>query len=83
MKVIPGPDFPTGGTIIDSEKIAEIYRTGSGTVTLRSKYNIENVKNQQHIVITEVPYLISIEDGVIEPLKKLVIEEGFDLIEGF
>lgn len=83
MKVIPGPDFPTGGTIIDSEKIAEIYRTGTGTITLRSKYNIENVKNQQHIVITEVPYLISIEDGVIEPLKKLVIEEGFDLIEDF
>lgn len=83
MKVIPGPDFPTGGTIIDSEKIAEIYRTGTGTITLRSKYNIENVKNQQHIVITEVPYLISIEEGVIEPLKKLVIEEGFDLIEDF
>lgn len=83
MKLLPGPDFPTGGTITDSEKIAEIYRTGTGTFTLRSKYNIETIKGQQNIVITEVPYLVNIEEGVIEPLKKLVVEEGFDLIEDF
>ena len=83
MKHIPGPDFPTGGTIINSGDIAEIYRTGTGTVTLRSKYNIERVKNQDHIVITEVPYLVNIEDGVIESLKKLVVENEFDLIEDY
>ena len=83
MKHIPGPDFPTGGTIINSGDIAEIYRTGTGTVTLRSKYNIERIKNQDHIVITEVPYLVNIEDGIIESLKKLVVENEFDLIEDY
>ena len=83
MKHLPGPDFPTGGTIVDAGVIKDIYTSGSGTVTLRSKYAIETVKGQQHIVITEVPYLVGIEDGVIEPLKRLVNEDGFDLIEDY
>lgn len=83
MKYIPGPDFPTGGVVANTEEMKEIYETGHGTIVLRSKYNIENVGKEQHIVITEIPYLVGIEDGVIEPLKKLVIEEGFDLIEDF
>lgn len=83
MKHIPAPDFPTGGTIVDSGKLKEIYETGNGTITLRSKYKIENVGNQQHVVVTEVPFLVSVEEGILEPLKKLVIEDGFDLIEDF
>lgn len=83
MKLIPGPDFPTGGAIVDANKLREIYYTGSGTITLRSKYHIENVGNAQHIVITEIPYLVNIESGIIEPLKKLVIEDGYELIEDF
>lgn len=83
MKHIPGPDYPTGGTIINAEKIQEVYETGRGTVTLRSKYHIENHGKTQHIVITEIPYLVNIDarNGVIEQLKKLVNEEGFDLID--
>lgn len=83
MKHIPGPDFPTGGTIVNANELPTIYATGHGTITLRSKYTIENIGNQQHIVITEVPYLVSVEDGIIEPLKRLVMEDGFDLIEDF
>lgn len=83
MKHIPAPDFPTGGTIVDAGRLKEIYETGSGTVTLRSKYKVEKHGNQEHIVFTEIPYLVNVEDGVIEPLKKLVIEENFDLIEDF
>jgi DNA gyrase subunit A len=83
MKHIPAPDFPTGGTIVDSGKLKEIYEIGNGTFTLRSKYKIENVGAVQHIVITEVPFLVSVEEGIIEPLKKLVLEEGFDLIEDY
>ena len=83
MKFIPGPDYPTGGTIINAEKLRELYSTGSGTVPLRSKYNIETKGGVQHIVITEVPYLVSIDsqNGLIDQLKKLVIEDGFDLID--
>ena len=83
MKHIPGPDFPTGGTIVDGDKLKDIYHTGTGTFTLRSKYHIENVGQVQHIVITEVPYLVSVEEGIIDPLKKLVVEEGFDLIDDY
>ncbi len=83
MKHIPAPDFPTGGIIVDSAKLQEIYETGNGTITLRSKYKIEAVGNQQHIVVTEVPFLVSVEEGILEPLKKLVVENGFDLIEDF
>lgn len=83
MKFIPAPDFPTGGTITNAGNMKDIYATGRGTITLRSKYRIENVGQKQHIVIEEVPYLITIEDGVIKQLKKLVLEEGFDLIEDF
>jgi len=83
MKHIPAPDFPTGATIVDSRKLKEIYETGNGTFTLRSKYKIENVGAAQHIIITEVPFLVSVEEGVIEPLKKLVLEEDFDLIEDY
>lgn len=81
MKHIPGPDFPTGGTIVDSSKLAEIYETGQGTITLRSKYTIETVKSQTHIVIHEVPYLVDIESGIIDSIRKLVVEDNFDLIE--
>ena len=83
MKYIPGPDFPTGATIIDTGKMKDIYSTGVGTITLRSKYAIENVGTQQHIVFTEIPYLVDVEDGIIEPLKKLVVEDKFELIEDF
>jgi len=83
MKFIPAPDFPTGGTITNADVMKEIYETGRGTVTLRSKYRIENVGVKQHIVIEEVPYLITLEDGFVKPLKKLVLEDGFDLIDDF
>lgn len=80
MKHLPGPDFPTGGTIIDSDKIKDIYKTGQGTLTLRSKYTIEENRGQTSIVITEIPYLVDVE-AIIESIRKLILEENFDLIE--
>lgn len=50
---------------------------------LQSKYNIESINNRQQIIITEIPYGVNMEEGIIEPLKKLVVEENFDLIEDF
>lgn len=83
MTVIPGPDFPTGGVIIDGEKIADIYKFGSGSLTLRGKYRIETINGKQVIIFTEVPYMVNIEEGVVAPIKKLVTEDGFDLIDDF
>ncbi len=83
LQIIPGPDFPTGGTVVDSEKLADIYKDGSGAITLQGKYNIEKKGTKQIIHFTEVPYLINVEEGVAKKLKELVVEEGFDLIEDF
>ena len=75
MEHIPGPDFPTGAVITTPEKIQEIYETGRGTLTVRSKYDIEHVKGKAHLVFTEIPYLVSVEDKIIQKIHDLVNNE--------
>ena len=75
---IKGPDFPMGGLIINGENLPEIYQKGRGTIKLRAVYHIEKVGGYTHIVFTEIPYLVEIETGIIQKLKKLVTEEGYD-----
>ena len=61
LNFVPGPDFPTGGTIVEpKENIAEAYRTGRGSVKTRAKASIEEGKNGRYeIVVTELPYQTS------------------------
>lgn len=60
MKVIPAPDFPSGGYILDSSDLEQIYRTGKGKIYIRSKICIENADNgRKNIVITEIPYQVN------------------------
>ena len=56
--MLPGPDFPTGGIVINKNDIPNIMRTGHGSIKLRGKYNIEKNK----IVFYEIPYGVTIED---------------------
>ena len=57
LEIMPGPDFPTGGIVMGKDAIREAFLTGSGGVTVRSKYHIEDMgSGQQRIVITEIPY---------------------------
>ena len=57
MKVIPGPDFPTGGLIIGTEEIKKAYETGKGKILMRAKIEVENAKNDKiNLIITEFPY---------------------------
>src|SRR5699024_737934 len=57
MKVIKGPDFPTGGIIQGIDGIKKAYETGKGRVVVRGKTSIEDIRgNRQQIVIDEVPY---------------------------
>lgn len=83
LNVIKGPDFPMGGIIIDGENLPNIYATGRGTIKLQAKYHLETVSGKTNIVFTEIPYLVDIEPGIIEPLKKMVIEEGYDMFDTF
>ena len=60
MSVLPGPDFPTGGIIMGSDGIKESYETGRGSIIVRAKAHIEQMKNnRQRIVVTEVPYQVN------------------------
>ena len=56
MQYIKGPDFPTGGIILGNSGIKQAYDTGRGTITIRSKAEIEDHGTHSNIVITEVPY---------------------------
>ncbi len=75
---LPGPDFPTGGVIINSKDISAIMKTGHGSVKIRSKYEID----KQKIIFTEIPYGTTIEGlmteiGEISDSKEI---EGIDNI---
>jgi DNA gyrase subunit A len=59
MKVLPGPDFPTGGVICGRKGIVDAYTTGRGHLTVRAKAEVEsNKRGKEQIVITEIPYAV-------------------------
>ncbi len=80
MKIIPGPDFSTGGYIIANE-LVQAYETGKGKITLRAKYHLEpGDYGKTQIVITELPY----QTNKAELLKKIMAlrEDKKDLLSG-
>lgn len=67
MKIIKGPDFPTGGYIIPGEGLAQAYETGKGKITIRAKMHIEVAPgDKRNLVITEIPYGLSKADLLIK-----------------
>lgn len=73
-----GPDFPTGGTILGRQGILEAYETGTGTVTIRSKYHIEEQENgKSRIIVTEIPYQVN-KSAMISAIAALVREKELD-----
>ena len=60
MKVLPGPDFPTGGVVMGKSGIRKAYETGRGTIVVRAKVDIEERKNgRQQIIVHEIPYMVN------------------------
>jgi DNA gyrase subunit A len=74
LKHIKGPDFPTGGVIVDGENLEELYETGKGKITIRGKYKIEEKENGTSIVFEEIPYGVSKSD-VIEQIVKFAVKK--------
>ncbi|HHT9127389.1 MAG TPA: DNA gyrase/topoisomerase IV subunit A, partial [Candidatus Wujingus californicus] len=75
IKVIKGPDFPTGALICGTEGIKEGYMTGRGTIIVRARAHVETAKNgKKSIVVTEIPYQLN-RDNIIERIAELVQEE--------
>ncbi len=57
MKYIKGPDFPTGGIVVNSDDLLQIYETGQGKIRIRGKVEVEKLKGgKERLVITEIPY---------------------------
>ena len=72
MKLVPGPDFPTGGYISGADGIVSAYKGGRGSLTMRAKAAIETVgKDRENIVITEIPYQVN-KARLIERIADLV-----------
>ncbi len=73
LKFVPGPDFPTGGVIVEpAENIAQAYRTGKGGFRLRARHEIEDLgRGQWQIVVTEIPYQVQ-KSKLIEKLAELI-----------
>ena len=81
LTFVPGPDFPTGGIIVDGkEAIAEAYRTGRGSFRVRAKWNKEDLgRGTWAVVVTEIPYGIP-KSRLIEKIAELLHERKLPLL---
>ncbi|QAY96064.1 DNA topoisomerase IV subunit A [Methylovirgula ligni] len=81
LKFVPGPDFPTGGIIVDSqEQIAETYRTGRGAFRVRAKWEREEgARGTYNVVVTEIPYMVQ-KSRLIEKIAELLAEKKLPLV---
>ena len=66
LDIVSGPDFPTGGLLINKDELATAYSTGKGRARVRAEYKIESEKGKDSIVFTSIPYKVSKEDLIIE-----------------
>ena len=79
IRIIQGPDFPTGGIVIGGEGLLSAYTTGKGSIRIRSKVEIEeNAKGREVIVITEIPYQVN-KKVLLEKIGELINEK---VVEG-
>ena len=77
LEYVKGPDFPTGGLIINKDELPTAYMTGKGRARIRGEYVIESSKSGDSIVFTSIPYKVSKEQLVIE-IDKLCEEGVFE-----
>ena len=76
VEIIPGPDFPTGGVIVDEQAaILENYESGRGSFRIRAKYEVEQLlRGSWQIVVTEIPYQIQ-KSKLVEKIAELINEK--------
>ncbi|AQX27908.1 MULTISPECIES: DNA gyrase subunit A [unclassified Bartonella] len=78
IEIIPGPDFPTGGIILGRSGIRSAYETGRGSIIMRAKVNIEEIRNnRQAIIVSEIPYQIN-KATMIEKIAELVRDKRIE-----
>lgn len=77
MEIIKGPDFPTGGTIYDSNNIKEVYKKGKWSIIMRGKAHVEEDKHGSLIVIDEIPYLVN-KSLLVSKIGELVVDKKIE-----
>ena len=78
MEHIPGPDFPTGASILGRGGIRSAYATGRGSIIMRAKVNVETLrKEREAIIVTEVPYQVN-KAAMVERIAELVREKRIE-----
>ena len=81
VELVPGPDFPTGGVLVEGrEAVAEAYATGRGSFRLRARWEVEKLsRGQYQIVITEIPYQVQ-KGRLVERMADLLNEKKLQLL---
>lgn len=79
MQFIKGPDFPTGGIIINPQELRETYQTGKGLVRLLCRTSVEEDKSVNHIVITEIPFGVE-KSSLVQNIAKCRVQNNIDAI---
>ena len=78
LKIVKGPDFPTGGMILGTRGIEEAYRTGRGKIRVRAVTDIETMPNgKSRIIVTELPYMVN-KARLIEKIAEMVRDKKID-----
>ena len=77
MKIIPAPDFPTGGIMMGRVGIRNAYKTGKGNILLRAKTEIEEHNGRQRIIVTELPYQVN-KAKLVETVAGLVKDKRIE-----
>jgi topoisomerase-4 subunit A len=82
VTLIPGPDFPTGGVLVEGrDQIVEAYKTGKGSFRLRAKWHVEELKQGAwQVVVTEIPYQVQ-KSRLIEKMADLLTERKLPLLD--
>ena len=77
MKIVPAPDFPTGGIIMGRVGIRNAYKTGKGTILVRAKTEIEEHNGRQRIIVTELPYQVN-KAKLVETIAGMVKDKRLE-----
>lgn len=80
MRFVPGPDFPTGGVIYQSQGLQDIYLSGRGRIDVQAAYHIEEHEGLTQIVITEIPYGV-VKSQLVFAIDKIRHDKAIDGIE--
>ncbi len=78
MRIVPGPDFPTGGIVLGRAGIVSAYKTGRGSILMRGRVHIETIrKEREAIIVTEIPYQVN-KLTMIEKMAELVRDKRIE-----